>query len=216
MTYANRSELVGPKTKVKTAFVLACRKALSDYFWSNLDDCMKDFNANEQVLGDFPVIKMSLPFIRVKTSISKTNWLSIHSYGIDSIGNRNEAAEMDVVTTIDMYAASSKQRDRLQDAYLSLFIFARTRPENMAFLHELTAYDNMLIQPILNSISLGAENSIKDIPWCKDNVAYNSSISFNSKVTYAFTRGDREALIKAIRWTAKEDTTNSVRSGTIE
>lgn len=194
----------GLKTKVKTAFGLAFRDAMSLEFWQNIDDSMQDLRPEEQVVEEFPVQKMRFPFVRVAVSFGKANWMNVNRWFFQEHAQAAQNAEIDVRVSVDMFALSSKQRDRIEDMYLFMLLFGYTRQDTVAFYKHMNRYDDVSIKPILNSISIDRDSSTKDIPWCRDTVVYQGTLSFDSKVTFAFNKGDFASRVRMINMQTKD------------
>lgn len=191
-------KLHGLKTETKRAFVRAFRAGLSDSFWKSLDQSMKDANIENHVLEDFPVVKTEFPIVRIAVSFGNTNWQNISRYFVIGQVSPYQTAEIQVRVNVDLFALSSIQRDRLQDGYLYMLLFAYTQPKHFAFAHELTKAKNIQIQPILNSIQLGPDSISNSVPWCEGQKVFSSSLSFDANVIYALDRNDILDIVRQI------------------
>ena len=188
----------GLKTKVKAVLVNAFRKGLSQEYWQNFDDSVQDFYPEDQVLEEFPVKSTKFPFVRISISFGKTTWMNLNRYWFQEHAQMTQNAELDIQCNVDIFALSSKQRDRIEDAYLFMLLFGYNVPKQAAFYKEMNHYDDVSIKPILNSIDIERDSITKDIPWCKDTPVYQGALSFKCKVTYAFNRGDFIARLRMI------------------
>lgn len=201
--YANQFVPDGLKTKVKKAFVKAFREALTDSFWSNIDDSMEDLDPAKQVLEEFPVVKTEWPFARVAIRFTSTNWMNVSRYFLQKENQLAQTAEADVNVMLDIFAMSSKQRDRMEDAYLNALLFGYTRPSSSGFYSQLSSYDDMSLQPILNTIDISQDSYTKSIPWCRDSVVYQGTLSFKAKVSFAFNQGEWLPFLKQVNVAAE-------------
>ena len=203
----------GFKTKVKTVFGLAFRDAMSLEFWQNIDDSMRDLRPEEQVVEEFPVKKMRFPFVRIAVSFGRANWVNVNRFFFQEHAQSAQNAEMDVRVSIDIFALSSRQRDRIEDMYLFMLLFGYTRQDTVAFYKYMNMYDDVSVKPILNSIAIERDSSTKDIPWCKDTVVYQGTLSFDSKVAFAFNKGDFASRVKMINM--KTEDSNGLERQTV-
>ena len=172
----------GLKVRVKTRLIRAVRAGLSDEFWHSIDDSVDDLDPARQVLDEFPVEKMAFPILRV----------NMNRYFVNQRMQPDQIGQCNVRCTIDLWARDARQRDRMEDALLLMLIFQYVRPRNIAFVRELDADPTLGLQPILNTIRMGADSSTSRMPWNIDTQVYTGSLSFDLVCTYQLS--EREAL----------------------
>ena len=188
----------GLKVRVKTRLVRAIRAGLSDEFWHSIDDSVDDLDPARQVLDEFPVEKMAFPILRVGVSFDQSTWVNMNRYFVNQRMQPDQIGQCNVRCTIDLWARDAKQRDRMEDALLLMLIFQYVRPKNIAFVRELDADPTLGLQPILNTIRMGADSSTSRIPWNIDTQVYTGSLSFDLVCTYQLHEREAMAIIREI------------------
>lgn len=188
----------GLKVRVKTRLVRAVRAGLSDEFWHSIDDSVDDLDPARQVLDEFPVEKMAFPILRVGVSFDQSTWVNMNRYFVNQRMQPDQIGQCNVRCTIDLWARDAKQRDRMEDALLLMLIFQYVRPKNIAFVRELDADPTLGLQPILNTIRMGADSSTSRIPWNIDTQVYTGSLSFDLVCTYQLHEREAMAIIREI------------------
>ena len=188
----------GLKVRVKTRLVRAVRAGLSDEFWHSIDDSVDDLDPRRQVLDEFPVERMAFPILRVGVSFDQSTWLNMNRYFVNARTQPDQVGQCKVRCTIDLWARDAKQRDRMEDALLLMLIFQYTRPKNVAFVRELDADPTLGLQPVLNSIRMGADSSTNRIPWNIDTQVYTGSLSFDLVCTYQLAEREVFGVIREI------------------
>lgn len=188
----------GLKVRVKTRLVRAVRAGLSDEFWHSIDDSVGDLDPARQVLDEFPVEKMAFPILRVGVSFDQSTWVNMNRYFVNQRMQPDQIGQCNVRCTIDLWARDAKQRDRMEDALLLMLIFQYVRPKNIAFVRELDADPTLGLQPILNTIRMGADSSTSRIPWNIDTQVYTGSLSFDLVCTYQLHEREAMAIIREI------------------
>ena len=188
----------GLKVRVKTRLVRAVRAGLSDEFWHSIDDSVDDLDPARQVLDEFPVEKMAFPILRVGVSFDQSTWVNMNRYFVNQRMQPDQVGQCNVRCTIDLWARDARQRDRMEDALLLMLIFQYVRPKNIAFVRELDADPTLGLQPILNTIRMGADSSTSRIPWNIDTQVYTGSLSFDLVCTYQLREREAMAIIREI------------------
>ena len=183
----------GLKKSMRDAFIAAFKND----FWSSIDDSVKDIDPDKIVFMDFPIEKQRFPFIVLNVEFGRLSWNDINRPGASEY---LKVGKTTAATSIDIYTTSAPSCDRLFDSVLNMLLFAYTRPKESKWLQVMEqGVEGLVVNPILNNISVSASSAAKGIEWNKDVMFYMSTISFDSYVRYSMKPNEEEvATIREI------------------
>ncbi|QHJ76395.1 MAG: hypothetical protein [Caudoviricetes sp.] len=184
----------GLKQTMRNAFI----NAFTDSFWSSIDDSIKDIDPEKIVFTDFPIKKQEFPFIVLNINFGRLTWADINRP--NELKQYMKTAMCDATTSIDIYAKSAAQCDRMFDSTLNMLLFAYTRPKNSKWVSIMEySVEGLVVNPVLNNLSVSTSSAAKGIEWNKDQMFYMSTISFDSHVKWTMKPNEEEiATIKEI------------------
>ena len=137
---------------IKKELVGAFKQAFSDTFWSSFNTSASTVAPERIVLMEYPTEKIEFPMVRIGIDVNQMYWDNISAVTDEK---DNQCAEFDGDCTVDLYALSAQDRDRLLDAFLALLAWRKLQIPNAFDDYLTTTPKNDLEMPV---ITLGNGN----------------------------------------------------------
>ena len=110
----------------------------------------------------------------------------------------------DATVSVEVYALSAIQRDRLADA-LETLVTCSDMLDASAFRAALTT-DQVCVQPMASTLQNQGDVESQDVPWMwKDHPCFMTGFSFDTKVSFLFDVQQATALVKHVETEATLD-----------
>lgn len=187
------SVLTGPRfiEAVKTTII----QALQQTYDQNFPETQFQ---NMYVSMEYPMLETQYPGIWVRFSFSKLQIVGIASYFMNNTNHEYKMWYFEGTTTLQVFAMTSLQRDRMSDSLIYMFAFGDLDVPEARFLNSI--YQNPYINISLNTDQLNPGGQSENIgtPWQEDQIVYNDSYSFDMVGQFASdaTTGDPVELSK--------------------
>lgn len=133
---------------------------------------------NMYISMEYPLVQTQYPGVWVRFSFKKLQIVGVASYFIDSQNRQYKQWFFEGVTTLQVFAMTSLERDRMSDALIYMFSFGDLDDPESRFLKNI--YANPYISVSLNTDELNPGGQSENIgaPWQEDQIVYNDSYSF--------------------------------------
>lgn len=157
---------------VKTTIITA----LQDTFDNDYPDVQFQ---NLNVSMEYPATETSYPGIWVKFSFSRLQIVGIGAVFVNSQNQQYKQWSFEGQATLQVFAMTSLERDRISDSLIYMFAFGELNPATSSFRAGIS--NNTFISMALNSDQLipGGQEEAVGAPWQPDAIVYNDSYSFN-------------------------------------
>lgn len=194
---------MGVKEGARTVLTTALQNALTNDFWNSLSPQQQYVDPTTIVISDYPTERTRFPFVHLHLDLTDPKVLTVNHGGATQTGSDTHSAGCKANIRLDIYALNPLQRDRLADAYTSLFMFRDLCPSNNVFDSTLQtmAQNNPyipLVQVEPHSLTFNMDDDGETAPWSNQQYIYATSLSVQAKVYWTFTASDSIQLIKQI------------------
>lgn len=197
------TSFMGVKEGARTAVTQALQNALTNEFWNSLSPQEQYVDPSTIVISDYPTERTRFPFIHLHLDLTDPKIPDIN-HGMHNPSEENtRPATCKANIRLDIYALNPLQRDRLADAYTSLFLFRDLCPSNNMFDQTLKTMAQQnpyipLVQVEQHSVTFNMDDDGETAPWSNQQYIYATSLSIPAKVSWTFTAADSVNLIKQI------------------
>lgn len=194
---------MGVKEGARTAITTALQNALTNDFWNSLSPQQQYVDPKTIVISDYPTERTRFPFVHLHLDLTDPTIPDINHGMNNPIGENTRPAKCKANIRLDIYALNPLQRDRLADAYTSLFLFRDLCPSNNMFDQTLKtmAQNNPyipLVQVEQHTVTFNMDDDGETAPWSNQQYIYATSLSVQAKVSWIFTAEDSIQLINQI------------------
>ncbi|MBO5631995.1 MAG: hypothetical protein J5965_23290 [Aeriscardovia sp.] len=194
---------MGVKEGARTVLTAALQNALTNDFWNSLSPQQQYVDPTTIVISDYPTERTRFPFVHLHLDLTDPKVLTVNHGGATQTGSDTHSAGCKANIRLDIYALNPLQRDRLADAYTSLFMFRDLCPSNNVFDQTLQqmAQQNPyipLVQVEQHSLTFNMDDDGETAPWSNQQYIYATSLSVQAKVYWTFTASDSIQLINQI------------------
>lgn len=134
---------------------------------------------NMYVSMEYPLLERHYPGLWVKFSFNKLQSAGIGSFFVDKSNNKYKMWYFEGRATLQVFAMTSLERDKISDSLIYMFAFGDLNASNQRFKQAIN--QNSYVYMTINSDELipgGQEENI-GAPWQPDAIVYNDSYSFN-------------------------------------
>lgn len=167
------SVLTGPRfiEAIKTVIIQALQGTYDSQFPETVFQ-------NMYISMEYPLLETHYPGIWVRFSFNKLQTVGIASYFLNSENRQYKQWYFEGTTTLQVFAMTSLQRDRMSDSLIYMFAFGDLDSPEARFLKSI--YDNSYISVSLNTDELNPGGQSENIgaPWQEDQIIYNDSYAF--------------------------------------
>ncbi len=197
MTFSYTGLRQATRTAVRTALV----QGLSDEFWQSLDPAMTRLDPEQVVVSKYPTQTVSYPIVHVDVTFGPLRWAGLSAAPQNWTPSHSERLLTgDATVSVEVYALSAIQRDRLTDA-LETLVACSDMLDASAFRAALVT-DQVCVQPVASTLQNQGDVESQDVPWMwKDHPCFMTGFSFDSKVSFLFDVEQAMALVKHIQTT---------------
>lgn len=194
MTFSYTGLRQATRTAVRTALV----QGLSDEFWQSLDPAMKQLDPEQVVVSKYPTQTVSYPIVHVDVTFGRLQWAGLSAAPQNWSPSQGERLLTgDATVSVEVYALSAIQRDRLTDA-LETLVTCSDMLDASAFRAALTT-DKVCVQPMASTLQNQGDVESSDVPWMwKDHPCFMTGFSFDTKVSYSFSLEQASVLVKHV------------------
>ena len=197
MTFSYTGLRQATRTAVRTALV----QGLSDEFWLSLDPAMKQLDPEQVVVSKYPTQAVAYPIVHVDVTFGRLQWAGLSAAPQNWSPSQGEKLLVaDATVSVEVYARSAIQRDRLADA-LETLVTCSDMLDASAFRAALTT-SQVCVQPLAASLQNQGDVESLDVPWMwKDHPCFMTGFSFDIKVSFLFNMSQAVALVKHVETT---------------
>lgn len=198
------SQFMGVKEGTRTVVTQALQNALTNEFWNSLSPQEQYIDPTTVVISDYPTERTRFPFIHLHLDLTDPKIPDVnHGMTYNPSGENTRPATCKANIRLDIYALNPLQRDRLADAYTSLFLFRDLCPSNNMFDQTLKTMAQQnpnipLVQVEQHTVTFNMDDDGETAPWSNQQYIYATSLSIQAKVFWTFTAEDTVSLIKQI------------------
>lgn len=195
----------GLRQATRTAVRTAIAQGLSDEFWQSLDSAMGQVNPEQVVVSKYPTQAVSYPIVHVDLTFGPLRWAGLSAAPQNWSPVKGERLLTgDATVSVEVYALSAIQRDRLADA-LETLVTCSDMLDASAFRAALTT-DQVCVQPMASTLQNQGDVESQDVPWMwKDHPCFMTGFSFDTKVSFLFDVQQATALVKHVETEATLD-----------
>lgn len=193
------------RTAVRTALV----QGLSNEFWQSLDPAMTRLDPEQVVVSKYPTQTVSYPIVHVDLTFGPLRWAGLSAAPQNWTPTQSERLLVgDATVSVEIYARSAIQRDRLTDA-LETLVTCSDMLNASAFRAALTT-DQVCVQPLAATLQNQGDVESTDVPWMwKDHPCFMTGFSFDSKVSFLFDVEQAVTLVKQVDATPTLEATDA-------
>lgn len=157
---------------VKTTIITALRTTFDSNF---PDPQFRDL----YISMEYPILENHYPGLWVKFSFTNVQAAGIGSYFVDNSNSMFKRFIFEGRTTIQVFAMTSLERDKISDTLIYMFAFGDLNPNNSRFKKTISSsnYINMSINS--DELIPGGQEENIGAPWQPDAIVYNDSYSFS-------------------------------------
>ena len=202
---------MGVKEGTRTVVIQALQNALTNDFWNSLSPQEQYVDPATIVVSDYPVERTRFPFVHLHLDLTDPKIFDINHGTLNLSGENAHSAGCKANIRLDIYALNPLQRDRLADAYTSLFMFRDLCPSNNMFDQTLKTMAQQnpyipLVQVEQHTVTFNMDDDGETAPWSNQQYIYATSLSIQAKVYWNFTATDTVNLITQINDNGTLDT----------